>query len=67
MPRSKKSASGKILDHFRTADAGEIKVLYQLVTDVVRERFAVPSAPKVRKTRKSKAAPAAQSTEEVTQ
>ena len=40
MPRSRSSKAGAILEFFRSGDAGEVKVLYQLVQDVVRERFA---------------------------
>lgn len=69
MPRGKRlSTEGAILDYFRQGDAGEVKVVHKLATDIVRQRFAAPAVPKVRKTRTRKAASAADvTTKEVTQ
>ena len=67
MPRSKQSQEGRILEYFRHGEAAEVKVIAKLAQDIVRERFAEPAPAKARRTRKSKAAPAAQSTREVSQ
>jgi hypothetical protein len=42
VPR-RRSRAGAILEFFRSGDSGEVKAVYQLVQDVVRERFYTPS------------------------
>ena len=52
MPRPSKSDAGRILDYFRHADAGEVRVVFKLAGDIVKDRFAIPALLKHKKTRK---------------
>lgn len=66
MLRQRKSRVESTLEFFRSGDAGEAKVVFELARGIMRERFPVTKVAK--KARSKKAAPVvAQPTQEVTQ
>jgi hypothetical protein len=44
MPRAQQSLEERILNHFRTAPLGEVKLLHKLATSAVRERVGEDAA-----------------------